>query len=201
MCLGSSPWCYLFEVWSLDLDVFASPAQQVFQPLFFQISFLTFSLAFPSETFYNMEYISIGCYLRDPWEIFTFKIFHFTPFSGDAHVFLPAHWSFLYFNPIRCWIPEVYFSVSYNCWLVLIFFIFFGEDFTVFTHFTSLSLRNIFMTVTLNFIRLIALFPVSSGILFRVYLYWFWNMFLCLFFSPTLCLSKCVRWNSCLSQS
>lgn len=124
-------------------------------------------------------------------------------FLGDAHVFLPAHWSFLYFNPICCWIPEVYFSVSYNCWLVFFSYIFiFWWGFHCIHSFYSWVWGNIFMTVTLNSLSGWLLISVSSGSFQGIcLLIWFWNMFLCLFFSPTLCLSKCVRWNSCLSQS
>ena len=65
--------------------------------------------------------------------------------------------SFLFFSPICCWIPEVYFSVSYYCCLVLSYiFYLFVEEFTVFIHSTPQFGEYLYDCYFKLFIRLVA---------------------------------------------
>ena len=190
--------------------LFPSPAWASFSAIIFSdpfLSFLTLSLIFPFWNFYNVNIIPLNVVSDIPWGIFTFffKILFsfFNFFQVMSMFFFQLIDSFLCFNPICCWIPKVYFSVSYNCCLVLSYiFYLFVEDFTVFIHSTPEFGEYLYDCYFKLFIRLVA-YLCFIKVCFRAYVSFFGfgiRSFVSSF-SRTLCLSKCVRWNSCLSQS
>lgn len=86
----------------------------------------------------------------------------------------------------------MYFSVSYNCWLVLSYiFYLFGEDFTVFTHFTPEFEEYLYDCYFKLFIRLIA-YLCFIRIFFRVYVSLF-GFEICSFVSSLAQLSVCLN--------
>lgn len=86
----------------------------------------------------------------------------------------------------------MYFSVSYNCWLVLSYiFYLFGEDFTVFTHFTLEFEEYLYDCYFKLFIRLIA-YLCFIKIFFRAYVSLF-GFEICSFVSSLAQLSVCLN--------